>query len=179
DINNTAQGRATGAFVHRLDVPSTIDAISSADGTSNTVSFAENTKSDNWASPDIRFTSIGIPVGNTFDSSTNQGSTPPTSPSDWYLPSATRGGWTLQFQGPWTLAPNINLKNGRINQMADAGVGQAPRPSSNHPGGSVIVGFLDGSSITLNEQIDDRVWGRLLTSRGTKDYNQLLESRPD
>jgi hypothetical protein len=171
DTNNTAQGRASGVFVHRLDVPNTIDAISSADGTSNTVAFAENLESDNWASPDIAFTSIGTPVSNSAYGD------PPTDTLYQYRNGVDDTvGWNLRFLGPWNLAPSAS-KNGRINQLKQAGIGQAPRPSSNHTGGLVIVGFLDGSSETLNEQIDERVWGRLLTSRGTKDYNQLLESR--
>jgi hypothetical protein len=172
DPNNRDQGRASGAFVHHLDTPNSLDGISSADGLTNTVFFAENLNSDNWASPNIAFNAIIAPVANTsFDFTTNQGDAPATG---LYLPRSTTG-WYLQFiNGAWSLAPSA-MKNARINQLDDAGVGQAPRPSSNHTGGLVIVGFGDGSSKPISDNIDERVWGRMLTSRGTSDYEQLLE----
>ena len=160
DVNNRAQGRATGAFVHRLDTPQTLDGISSADGLSNTVFFAENLQSDNWASPNIAFTSIGAPVDNT-----NYGDPPATN----LYEVRGAGGWGLRFLGAW------NLGAGRINQLDTAAIGTAPRPSSNHTGGLVIVGYGDGSARPIADNLDDRVWGRQLTSRGTSDYNQLLE----
>jgi prepilin-type N-terminal cleavage/methylation domain-containing protein len=171
DANNSAQGRATGAFVHRVENRSTLDGISSADGLTNTVFFAENLQSDNWASPNIAYNAIGAPVGNTsFDTATNQGDAPAP---DLYQPRGSSG-VTLRLWTDWSLVP-VPGKDGRINRNQNAGIGQAPRPSSAHTGGLVIVAFGDGAARPVSDNIDQGVWARQLSGRGTSDYNQLLE----
>jgi hypothetical protein len=83
-------------------------------------------------------------------------------------------GWFLRFAGSFTLASSP-AKDARINKLKDVAIGEAPRPSSNHTGGLVIVGFGDGSSKPFSDNIDQRVWARMHTSRGTRGYEQLLE----
>ena len=87
-----------------------------------------------------------------------------------------QGGVGIVWMNPPSAQKKINFEAGLTN-----GLGIAPqdaRPSSTHSGG-VVVTFADGHTDFLNEEIDQEVYGRLLTPDGSKSFvPQLRENNP-
>ncbi len=153
----------------------TLDYVSSGDGVSRTLMLAENINARNWwsaASGDIGFgvgivtTTAGVPSTNV--ASTTQGI------------GAAAGSPTTALQTDPTSPPaTFNLADSKINaQRTGSAQGQAWRPSSNHPGGSINVMFCDGSGGSIAEGIDSAVYLRLLTPRGA-DHGERIDSDTD
>ena len=156
---NINQTRDTGVFMDPRVRAVTEDGISRNDGMSQTLMFAENLQSQNWAS--VRLGDIGF--GYSIDT---LGSTTGTLVQD------SASAYTLQIASGWTAA-TAGGDDPRINKNLQANVGRQWRPASNHPG-IVIVSFCDGRAKALDANMDGRVYFRLITSGGTKRHNQLL-----
>ena len=161
---NINQTRDTGVFMDPRVRAVTEDGISRNDGMSQTLMFAENLQSNNWAS--VRLGDIGF--GYPISLGANTGALAEVGTSTVGSPYSLRiaSGWTPTIPGTPTQDP-------RINKNLQGSIGTQWRPSSNHPG-IVIVSFCDGRARALNAGIDVAVYFRLISSGGTKRHNQLL-----
>ena len=118
----------------------TLDYIEQADGMGQTILFSENLNARNWASRktmDIAFVVGRDALG--FEKK----------PSD-------RG--PLQIQSETLGAFWMNSNDGSLPR-------QSPVPSSNHPT-LVFVAFCDGRAQALSENINPRIFARLMTPDG-------------
>ncbi len=153
----------------------TLDQISGADGTSQTVLLAENTNIvrfstgnyGGWASAYTGNNAIGLAVsdasnpGEIDSSSTAQGLGAGTKQTALVLSSAP-------------IAANTTGTECRINDnLGGATDGASPRPSSLHPG-AVNMAFCDGSCKVISTTIDDSVYARLLTPMGGRFGQNVL-----
>ncbi len=136
-----------------------IDTISSGDGTSNTMLFAENLQATSWNV-----------MSNVWDSSFALNVTLGT---DVRIAAAIPLSKTLAFPG-YNAAPPVEnalttpaLLTSLPGANISASTGTAPRPSSNHLG-TCIYGFADGSAKQISEGLDGRVYAKLLTPNGQK-----------
>jgi len=147
--------------------PVTLEGI--RDGNTTTVMLSENINSGpgaiwevpgslvaNWACPHPWNTSFFV------NGTANAMNCVPSNLSGGYVYSAgnTRGGQ----------APPINTsgKEGGINgDISGANEGQFPYPNSGHPG-IVHVLMCDGSAKPASDNIDARVWARLVSPNGSK-----------
>jgi len=169
DTNDLNIETATGVFFrpNPLFTPS-IDAMTVGDGTGTTILLTENLSAGPWnQSMDmmngygvnqlgfgIRIpTSSGAPLSTLF----NFGNVPP-------LPLQTL---------PAFSDPSVNPDGWAINRNLVAGVGTAPRPSSNHTGGVNVV-FGDQHGQFVSESIDKQVYAKLCTSNGVAYGEQTL-----
>ena len=129
-------------------IPS-LDYITSGDGQSNTILFAENLQAQNWHSAtnlaDIAF---GAPFR--------------TATSD--IPGAAGGKW-LQFESSGTWDATLEAATAKPSQNLIAARGTLPRPSSNHLG-TCIYGMADGGAKQIGDFIDWRVYVKLLSPNG-------------
>lgn len=137
------------------------DDIHNGDGLTQTLLFAENIQSRNWASANVNDIGFGICVA------TIAGGQPDPS-----APSGRIGvaGTPLALQKGWSLA-GPHGESSAINSNLRSAPGTAPRPSSQHAGGIVNVCFADGHAISLDQSIDSSVYARLVTPAGEK-YGQ-------
>lgn len=133
------------------------DYVSRHDGLTNTLLFAENVQSRNWASANVNDIGFGLSV-KTLDSTGEPDHSNPTGRIGAAgEPLALRPGWSLAGPGGNDAGLNANLR---------AKPGHAPRPSSDHAGGVINVSFADGRAIAISESIDPTVYARLLTPAG-------------
>jgi len=147
-----------------------LDYISSGDGQTNTVIFAENVQGKNWHIADI-----GGGNGGVGDLAFG---VPVVVGTDVGLTSGTpNGGLSLKDLGTGafltTLATTINNRNANPGDNVIAPRGTLPRPSSYHLGTS-IYGFADGGTRQIADNIDYRVYAKLLTPNGQR-YGQSVE----
>lgn len=153
--------RMTGDFVQR------------GDGLQYTLLFAENIQSRNWASTstnDIGFGASVTLASGKPDTSANTGKLGTTS-STLANCLAFTGGYSL-----WDGTASDD--NAFPNANPTAAVGTSPRPCSQHTGGIVNVGYVDGHAANLNEQVAPDVFSRLLTPDGGR-YGQLVINSND
>jgi len=126
-----------------------LDFISSGDGQSNTIMFAENVQSTTWNyAPHLWNFAFALRMAQGTDFKTVTGS--PLSYGTGLNTSTT--------SNPWRSLPGNNF---------NAAIGNAPRPSSNHLGTS-IYGFADGSAKQIADGLSADVYCRLLTSNGQR-----------
>ncbi len=165
DADDSQITAASGVFQRQdgnMGLTTSLDQISSADGTSQTVMLAENINIANyaagggWAS---RFTGNNAIGMEAEFSGTNQ----------------TVGGGSkalgLALVGAMPATSKIN------DNLAGATDGVTPRPSSLHPG-AVNMAFCDGSCKVISNSISDDVYARLLTPMGGR-YGQNVLSDND
>ena len=185
EVNTGVFWRETVGYAN----PHTLDKISSADGTSQTLLISENINTRNyvsgsptpatiggWASPYTGEIAFGIamvtPIGNEF--------------ADWNTPGGT--GWPycppsgpkdtgMRFHATNPIAETGNPAASKINANLSATDGASPRPSSLHPG-VVNMAFADGSCRVINQGIDESVYMRLLSPNGAR-YGQNVLSAID
>jgi len=189
--NDATIAYATGAFwqsVATAGGPSTLsdsfrmslDYISQGDGTTNTILLSENLTAgvavpstanpgiNGWAAFDVARVAFGIPVSAT--SPLGYGSAPSTAQA------LDRSGGTLPATfGTTTVAPTN--RTGWINSNSQVTSAYQPRPSSNHAG-SINIGMADGSCRSLNENVDQWLYARLLTPDGRR-YGQAIVSQDE
>ncbi|QDU81804.1 putative major pilin subunit [Polystyrenella longa] len=180
--------RGTGVFFRPSNTANpvssmTLDYISNGDGLSNTVMFAENIQSRDFrssATGDIAF-GVSVAVGGAgkpnIALATGAIGLRDASDDDVLDPAlGTREALRLlNGSSPGEGAVAFDLKdaptgvdNASINANREsAQPGEAPRPSSNHPG-VVIVGLCDGSVRTMGEAVDTAVYTRSLTTNGSR-----------
>jgi hypothetical protein len=135
----------------------TFDYVEQGDGQGYTILFAENVDAGNWDSIDADEIGFGVSLGHF-----NDGSTAVT----------VDGDGDLSEIGDGTVA---RIGSSRINsKFTGAGIGTAPRPSSNH-GDIVHVGMCDGTARSINANIDTGVYLRLITPNGQRLGEGLLD----
>jgi prepilin-type processing-associated H-X9-DG protein len=171
--------RASATNAGSIQPPRTLDEISRADGSSQTIHLSENlntrsfdpaTHTGGWISDtagDIAFgiTLAGDEIGGQFRVADRE----------------TPGGVGV---AGGTIETGLQLSDlpvsadCRINaNLANAKDGASPRPSSGHPG-AVNMAYADGSCKVIFEGIDPTVYARLLTPMGSQ-YGQLPVSSAD
>ncbi|MCC7422897.1 MAG: DUF1559 domain-containing protein [Planctomycetaceae bacterium] len=136
------------------------ETIMNGDGLTYTLLLVENIQSRNWASTNVNDIGFGLPVKSAPDGS----------------PQLSAATGRIGASGPLALDPGWQIyddpkRNPYPNANISADPGTAPRPSSQHTGGIVNVGYADGRAANLNEQIDPSVLARLVTSQGER-YGQ-------
>jgi prepilin-type N-terminal cleavage/methylation domain-containing protein len=175
NAGDAAIGHATGVFhapftgAPRRFRPS-LDYISSGDGQSNTVIFAENAQAGNWhianlGSSDMASLSFGMPVEPLVDIGKTGG--------------AANGGVNILDLTTGLIAPSlittVDSRNANPGDNIIAAPGtNLPRPSSYHVGTS-IYGFADGSTRQIADEIALEIYARLLTPNGQR-HRQLIQS---
>lgn len=154
----------------------TLDQVTSADGTSQTIMFGENLQAESWISLNIKSYSMMLPLATTtapaigtkgvFNHATNQGvGLNTTKDFALRLPGSAGMGFSLALPGSG---------DGRINKnLSGASEGLAPRPSSLHTG-VVNVMFAGGNGKLLSQDIDDRIYAELYSWNGKRFGQKVL-----
>ncbi|MDA0809079.1 MAG: DUF1559 domain-containing protein [Planctomycetota bacterium] len=169
-----AIAHAAGVFSAPLEGSDTfrasLDYISSGDGQTNTLLFAENVQAQNWHVAnidgsggsnlrDLAFCVPVVPGTDTTAVTTNNGiALQPVGPNNGVL-AATWGNNMNTLQA----LPGLNMIAAR---------GTLPRPSSNHLGTS-IYGFADGAARQISDSITPGVYLRLISPNGQR-YGQVV-----
>ena len=142
-------------------VPSSLDFVSTGDGTTTTIMLTENLQAGPWHYPSS---------ANTFASHTRLGygvriTTSSGAPTSGLFNATT----TVQAttRGLQTIDSAFNVIDDRwvINKNLGAAIGTVPRPSSQHVSGVNAV-MCDGSGKFLNEQINRDILAKLTSSNG-------------
>ncbi|QDT93761.1 DUF1559 family PulG-like putative transporter [Gimesia algae] len=140
---------ASGVFWRPFTSRMSLDFISEGDGLAQTLMLSENLQAGNWADQDTGSLGFGIDMQGVYPS----------------------GSTSLKLPAGFDLKNKTTSTDSRIGSNLKAKKGQAWRPSSNHPGGSVNVIFCDGSGKSLAPEIDPAIYARLLTPAGQR-YGQ-------
>ena len=153
--SDQARGLAGGVFQRNLtgfanaaSTAMSLDYVGTGDGTTNTLMLSENLQAGDWWSSSANQLGFGIRVPVT----TNQ-------------PSYTGYSATNALRTEGTNFANLTPDPWFINRNLAAGVGTAPRPSSQHAGGVNVI-FCDGSGRFLTENMDKSTYAKLITSNG-------------
>ncbi len=165
DSDDLAIAVATGVIWRNAgSFQSSLDYLSTGDGTTTTILLSENLNAGPWYSTSANNIGFGLRVPVT-------GGKPAVGSTGVFAAASNLNTAGTQFTNPTT-----NPDQWSINRNLTAGDGSAPRPSSQHIGGvNVIMG--DGSGRFINEGVDKHVYARLLTSNGvTYDEQTLSQS---
>ncbi|MBC8113490.1 MAG: DUF1559 domain-containing protein [Candidatus Saccharimonas sp.] len=173
-------GYSTGVFwpaqigtSFSVNVPSSLDFVSTGDGTTTTIMLTENIQAGPWHYPSsqnlinshtrlgygVRIpTSAGAPTTGLFNATTT-------------AQAAVRGLQTIDsafvaIDDRWV-----------INKNLGAAIGTTPRPSSQHVSGVNAV-MCDGSGKFLNEQLDRMILSKLTSSNGVSFGEATLTYNP-
>jgi prepilin-type N-terminal cleavage/methylation domain-containing protein/prepilin-type processing-associated H-X9-DG protein len=158
----------------------TLDKISSADGTSQTVLLSENINTRNfvaggvvggWASPFTGEIAFGVAIVN---SGTNYSLADAGTAGGVGGASATSKATSLILNSSDAIASTAEACKINSNILA-ATDGQSPRPASLHPG-AVNMAFADGSCKVISQTIDESVYCRLVTPIGNRHGQNILSS---
>ena len=167
-----------GVFFRQLGsggIKLTLDQISAADGTSQTILLAENINIERfavttvinyggWASPYTGNNSIGLSVADSATGVISSNATPQG------LGGGTKA-TALALSSVPIVANVATTTQCRVNDnLSGATNGVSPRPSSYHVD-AVNVAFADGSCKTIKSSINDTVYASLLSSMGGR-YGQ-------
>lgn len=155
-VDNSTQSASERPRASRM----TGEAIQQGDGLTYTLLFAENIQSRNWASTNVNDIGFGLLVKSAPDGSPQLSSA--TGRIGASGPLALDPGWKIFDDPKRNPSPNTNIS---------AEPGTAPRPSSQHSGGIINVGYADGRATNLSEQIAPSILARLVTSQGER-YGQ-------
>jgi prepilin-type N-terminal cleavage/methylation domain-containing protein/prepilin-type processing-associated H-X9-DG protein len=154
DANDIAVGQATGV-IWRSGYTSSLEYVSTGDGTTTTVLLSENLQAGRWYDVNTNAIGFGIRMPSTLTNAyVNAGAggssqlyiTAAASPDDWFI--------------------NRNLSATQFT---------APRPSSQHANGVNVI-MCDGSAKFLNESIDQVVYTKIMTSNGVAYGEQALDA---
>ncbi len=176
---------AVGTGVFWRDQDTSIDKISSADGTSQTIFLAENLNSQNyspniylggWISPYTNDIAFGARIPSTLAGPVSTVTDATTVGGIGAAATSTKGyGLVLSGANQGTGFSNTATEPCKINRnITTATDSTSPRPSSQHPG-VVNVAFGDGSVKVISQDIDDTVYLRLITPFGGR-YGQNVLS---
>ncbi|MFT5322241.1 MAG: hypothetical protein ACI8P0_000076 [Planctomycetaceae bacterium] len=141
--HDRARTRATGVFWPKLEgdkFKMSLDYISSGDGQTNTIMFAESVTAGKWNS--AKTLDIAFVVG--LD--------------------------RIQFARPGSDQECLTIERADLGPYGVAGgkiPRHTPSPSSNH-GGVTVVGFADGGARQISDEIDPTVYLRLMTPNGQR-----------
>ena len=137
-------------------VPS-LDYITSGDGQSNTVLFAENLQGQNWhTAANLADIAFGAPFNI----------------ANVDIPGSSGGKW-LQFESSNAWDATLEAATAKPSQNLIAARGTLPRPSSNHLG-TCIYGMADGGAKQIGDFIDWRVYVKLLSPNGQQ-FGQTVQ----
>ncbi len=151
----------------------TLDFIAAGDGQAQTLLLSENIQATAYAYKGstlnfpvrriVRQISFGVPV-EPFVTIND-----PNDPRSGSLTlTTTFNGSNTPFSTIDVVDANGNPASAHINDdLSTVSVGERPRPSSNHQG-AVNVAWSDGRASALNNQIDQKVYARLLTPDGQR-----------
>jgi len=155
DANDIAVGLATGViWGNPTAYSSSLEYVSTGDGTSTTILLTENLQAGKWYDTDTPAIGFGVKMTSTLTATYgNAGSggaaqlliSAAPSPDDWF-----------------------------INRNLSAGQYTAPRPSSQHAGGVNVI-MCDGAGRFLNESMNQTVFMKLMTSNGVAYGEQVLD----
>jgi len=178
DSQDQAIQVSTGVFF-RTTVPlsspyqSSLDGVSTGDGTTTTLMITENLNAGNWYASTALNQGVNH-FGFSLDLPVNQSTLVPT--PGLFVNSGT-GTPTLATinSGAGSFSdPTADLENNwKINRNLNSTVGTAPRPSSQHAGGVNVI-MCDGSGKFINETVDGLVYEKLLTSNGVQNGEATL-----
>jgi hypothetical protein len=166
--------RDTGIFWRNVNdgFRVTLDRISSRDGLGDTIMLAENLNSQNWGVVlpfNFYTTNAKTAVLDTgFIVNTPIGGTEVT-----FSQLGTVGYEFSTTTTPPPIDPQPTLTTSRMNANRGLLRGSYPVPSSLHPG-SVIVAFCDTKVKPINDNMDQRVYLRLITPGGARHGQQSL-----
>lgn len=185
DPNDWEVAASTGVFLRAAGnggQTSTLDRISSADGTSQTVLLSENINTRNFVG------SLGLAggtVGGWVSAYTGEiafGVAVPNNGTAFQIAdNGTPGGigrpaTSTKATGMELSADAITLENCKINKnLQTATDGASPRPASLHPG-VVNMAFADGSCKVISQDIDESVYCRLLSPNGNRHGDAILSA---
>ncbi|MFV0445297.1 MAG: DUF1559 domain-containing protein [Planctomycetaceae bacterium] len=165
--NDQTISQAAGVFIDNNDTGSNggrRNTLSSMyDGQSATVMFSENLQATLWASPSLGAMGFGVGVVTASNSPTQLGDASVGNPSSVAL--AINGMSTVNG-----IVTDTAAEPERINAILAAAEGDAPRPSSMHPG-LVVMTFCDGRTQSVSDTIDRGVYFHILSPSGSK-YGQ-------
>ena len=187
DLDDARLAYATGVFWRELSVDNfrmTFDYVSRGDGMTQTLMLAENVNAQNWSgktadsdtsSPSTGDIAFGISVeataADTSSSPITGGAISGSDPTGSFVGGS---GAYMRHGTGYGLMNTAGTKDSAINSFPNvAGAGTLPRPSSGHAG-SVNVMFCDGHGISLSDQIDATVYGKLVSSDGSRYGQQVL-----
>ncbi|AMV19799.1 DUF1559 domain-containing protein [Planctomyces sp. SH-PL14] len=154
----------------------TLDQVTSADGTSQTLMFSENLQAETWIETNLKSFSMMLPLATStspaiatkgvFNPMTTQGiGLGTTKDFAMQIPGASGGTFSLALPG---------TRDGVINKnLSGASEGLAPRPSSLHTG-VVNVMFAGGNGKLLSQDIDDRIYAELYSWNGKRFGQKVL-----
>jgi type II secretory pathway pseudopilin PulG len=172
-------GYSTGVFWpssnagFSANVPSSLDFVSTGDGTTTTIMVTENLQAGPWHYPSSANTNVAhTRLG--FGARITTSSGKPT--TGLFTATTTAQAATLGLQ---TIDSAFNLLDDRwmINRRLTAAIGTAPRPSSQHAGGVNAI-MCDGSGKYLSEQIDRSILAKLTSSNGVSFGEATLTYQP-
>lgn len=154
-LNYLTASKADGALVDNTVSRTNLDVISSGDGTSSTLLFAEKNGSNVTAQ--CYWTTLIPQSSNAVGPATSS-------------PFQDEPGFATNS------LPGFGFVTGTTTKYINNSTNITGRlPSSNHPGGC-IVAFCDGHTRFLNETIPTRVYGQLLSSNQQSGNTSLLVS---
>lgn len=165
-----AQSKQNGPFTNQLPAQIRLDPSASSatgvfgtgagsygaddvrDGLSQTIGFTENLQADRWNYTNIGDDSARWFVGVGWLYRLESGAKDPTMTK---RPAA-------QFPPP-DVEPRNRLNGDKLNVSISSDGFEVGRPSSDHAGGVIQATMLDGSVVSLNEQINYHVYQALMT----------------
>lgn len=153
DATDIAIGQATGV-VWPQGYTSSLEYVSTGDGTSTTLLITENLQAGPWYDISTRGLGFGIQMPATITGA--YGNAGGTGTNQLYITAAS--------------SPDAYF----INRNLSAGQYTAPRPSSQHAGGVNVI-MCDGAGKFLNESMDKIVYTKLMTSNGVAYGEQALD----
>ena len=165
---DTSMGSSTGVFwpaaigtSFSTNIPSSLDFVSTGDGTTTTIMVTENLQAGPWhypSSANTPFSHTRLGYGVRITTSTGK----PT--SGLFNATTTAQATTKALQ---TIDSAFNLIDDRwvINKTLSAQIGTVPRPSSQHVSGVNAI-MCDGSGKFLNESISRDILAKLTSSNG-------------
>ena len=170
-----------------FDAPTSLGFINNSDGMTQTLLFSENMQATRWISPFASDIGFGWSLSGTLEHVPGHGDV--FVPDELGNPNGAGSrtdrseALTLDTAGltgtpPGTGAPPQTpyyVDASGINANLSAGEGEAPRPSSNHPG-IVNATFADGHATVLTETMDVGVYIRMLTPNGVMFGQQVMST---
>lgn len=174
---------ATGVFWRKLPddtYQQRLSLIERGDGLMSTFMISENLQGGTYDSASTGQISFGIsvPVMPTLApyhiSEKNQGECCPT------VPPCSRNCGPVEVSDllllpSFSVYDEENDHDARINAIGGGNRGQHPRPSSSHPN-AVNMLWCDGRVTFINQQIDEFLYARLITSAGTRHRQAIIQS---
>ena len=174
-----SMGSSTGVFWPQVattfsaNVPSSLDFVSTGDGTTTTIMVTENLQAGPWHYPSSQPTLAShtrLGFGVRITTSTGM-------PTTGLFNATTTAQSSLRALQTIDTAFNVIDDRWVINNTLSAAIGTAPRPSSQHVGGVNAV-MCDGSGKFLSEQIDRATFAKLVSSNGVSFGEATLTFTP-